>query len=350
MKNHDISVLMCVYNTREEYLRTAIESILNQTYPNFEFIIVLDHPTDNSEAIIEEYASKDHRIRIIRNPENYGLTKSLNIGLRAAGGKYIARMDSDDISLPERFEKQFAYMEAHPDVVALGSRVCTLNQNILVMHDCPADHEVFRIRMLFRNFGIPHPTAFIRHETLQNNNVTYDESIKKSQDYKLWVDLMPYGNIIMHPEVLLLYRIHKNQISMERSSQLSYSRQISIVQAVSFLGALTETEKELHVTMSESILPGNDVQGLNAYINRILLKNKEQQFYNHTKLKRELRYMWCQKAWRRILSEKKYDMLFHAKTLSMLSPRMVLYLWQNKKQKADYQKAIQASGHYKGTK
>ena len=114
-----ISVIMPTYNTELSILKEAVESILTQTVPDFEFIIIDDGSANGSDEYLNSL--RDERIRIIRNPQNIGITKSLNIGLKEATGKYIARMDADDISMPTRFEKQYAYMESHPDVVMCGS-------------------------------------------------------------------------------------------------------------------------------------------------------------------------------------------------------------------------------------
>ena len=115
-----ISVIMSVYNTNKSFLAEAIESILNQTYPNFEFIIIDDNSTDGSLSIIEQYMSKDDRIVLIKNKTNIGLTKSLNKGLKLAKGQYIARMDADDVSLPDRFKQQIEYMENNSHVTVIG--------------------------------------------------------------------------------------------------------------------------------------------------------------------------------------------------------------------------------------
>ena len=112
-----ISVVMSNYNTDEEYLRAAIESVLNQTYENFEFIIVDDCSTNNSVDVIESYSDK--RIKLIKNKGNMGLTKSLNIAIKAAKGEFIARMDADDIALPQRFEKQIEFLKKKSGIYRL---------------------------------------------------------------------------------------------------------------------------------------------------------------------------------------------------------------------------------------
>lgn len=120
-----ISVIMPVYNTPKDILNEAVKSILNQSFADFEFIII-DDCSDKAECKDYLESLYDERIRIIRNPQNLGITKSLNIGLRAASGKYIARMDSDDISLPRRLEKQYSFMEEHTDTLICGTsvRIC----------------------------------------------------------------------------------------------------------------------------------------------------------------------------------------------------------------------------------
>lgn len=115
-----IYVVMSCYN-REKYVVEAIESILNQTYTNFEFIIIDDCSTDNTFEIVKEYAKKDNRILALKNDKNYCYVHSLNKGIEIAKGKYIARMDDDDISLPERFEKQVEFLEKNEDIIALGT-------------------------------------------------------------------------------------------------------------------------------------------------------------------------------------------------------------------------------------
>ena len=127
LKKDLISVVMSNYNTPINYLKESIDSVLNQTYSNFEFIIIDDGSTDDSLKFIKSY--DDPRIKLIVNEENIGLTKSLNKGLKAAQGEFIARMDSDDICYPERFEKQIEYMRKHPDTTVCGTWPNILDEN-----------------------------------------------------------------------------------------------------------------------------------------------------------------------------------------------------------------------------
>jgi glycosyltransferase involved in cell wall biosynthesis len=142
-----ISVVMSVYNG-EKYLRQAIESILQQTYTDFEFIIIDDGSTDSSREIIQSY--DDKRIRLVINEQNIGLTKSLNKGIRLAKGEFIARMDADDISLPQRFEKQVAYLDSHPEVGVLGTYANIIDHRGKIINNIifPTEHETILWTML----------------------------------------------------------------------------------------------------------------------------------------------------------------------------------------------------------
>lgn len=346
MSEPKISTLMSVYNTPEKWLRNAIESILSQTFNDFEFIIVLDKPTDNSAEVVKEYAAKDKRVIVLENSENQGLTKNLNKGLAIARGKYIARMDSDDVAFKHRFEKQYQYMEAHPEVVALGTQVCTSLDPEHAMEKFPVsdwtpDADVLKIRMLFHNVGLPHPTSMFRHDLMIQHGITYDERIKKSQDYKLWVDLMPYGKICMLNEVLLMYRVHEGQISTNKTNQYQYAHMVSLELAEKLLGSLTEEEKAFHECFATMEVFNNDVGGYKCYINRLIEANKSRGIYDKEKFQREMNYAWAQKAFRRAVKMKRFDMLTSAKTFSMLSPKMISYLKENKAVKAQRKIAVE---------
>lgn len=336
----DISVIMSVYNTKEPWLREAIESILNQSFRNFEFIIILDRPTDGSAAVVAEYAEKDSRIRVVENEQNIGLTCSLNKGLAAANGRYIARMDADDIALPDRFEKQVAFLDGHPDVAVAGARVYTPGTEDTPQYEWCADQDVLKIRMLFRNVGVPHPTAMIRKQVLDETGIRYTESVKKSQDYKLWTQLMHHGKIVIMPDVLLMYRVHENQISAAKSSQMGYAQGITKTQAEELMGPLSERDLALHLSAVDMELPEEDAAGYGAYLDRISAENRRKNLYDQKKLDRELDYMWCQKAIRRAKFLKKYDMLLSFRMLRIFG--ILDYVRENKAARQQYLEAVRS--------
>lgn len=345
MREPLVSVIMSVFNTKREWLDLSIKSILRQTLKDFEFIIVLDCPTDGCDEIVRETALVDSRIRIIENECNLGLTRSLNKALAAAEGKYIARMDADDVAFFSRLEKQYKYMEEHPNVAALGTQVCTSldadkARKVFPLCDWDPDRDILDIRMLFHNVGISHSTAMIRHDLLKEHAITYDERILKSQDYKLWVDLLPYGEISMIDEVLLMYRVHSGQISSNRNTQLSYAHVVSKELAEQLSGELTDEELEIHYSLLSSEVYNNDIQALRQYMGKMLRANNRNGRYNRRKFKRELAYIWCQKAFRRSIVKKQTDMLFQPETLNILRPSLIVYGLRNKRIKGRRNHAI----------
>jgi len=204
-----ISVVMPVYNA-EKYLKTSIESILNQTFSNFEFIIINDGSTDRSLEIIQRYAKKDDRIKVISR-ENKGIVRSLNEGIKAAKGKYIARMDADDIAYSERFEKQVSFLEDNLEYGIVASFVeifgdaYDLEYNKFVERNHNKEDFEF-IDLLCGGFSICHPTVIIKKE-LFNKYGYYCEKYKYCEDLELWIRFMLNGVKIKNlPIVLLKYR------------------------------------------------------------------------------------------------------------------------------------------------
>ena len=242
-----VSVVMPVYNTPLSYLREATESILQQTYTDFEFIIVDDH--SNEETVGYLSSLTDARIRILRNSENLGITKSLNKGFAAASGKYIARMDADDISVPTRLEKQVRFMEDNPDVIVCGTAARffseTGEKNLYLPRII--DMEEFRIRLLFLNYGPIHPSTMFRLSLLKKYHISYDESYPCSQDYNMWLNCSKIGTIRVIDEVLLFYRMHEKQTSSARSSVQRYcGAKIREKQLERLIGSVSDEQKEIH--------------------------------------------------------------------------------------------------------
>ncbi len=208
-----VSVVMSVFNT-EKYLAEAIESILNQTYLHFEFIIIDDGSTDSSLEIIQEYAKKDGRIRVIVNSENLGLPRSLNKGIDMAQGVYIARMDPDDISLSDRFEKQINYLNAHPETFVLGGQLKCFGASDYISSNV-VEKEILRWQLLLNIPVIAHPTAMINKQSLISIG-KYPENSLHAEDRALWNELyihseFPISNL---PDILYLYRIHESNVSI----------------------------------------------------------------------------------------------------------------------------------------
>lgn len=209
-----ISVVMPVYNTREEYLREAIESILDQTFTDFEFIIVDDGSDEKTKRIL--YSYDDDRVIVVTNNENIGITKSLNKGISIANGKYIARMDSDDISLRDRFEKQVTYLETHQDINILGTYVYDGEQ---IRHEFSnISQKERRTLFILENVGPIHPSVMIRKAFLDLYDLKYNEEYPVAQDYELWVRCNELTDIHFYSKALLTRRKHAEQIGNKRNT------------------------------------------------------------------------------------------------------------------------------------
>ena len=222
MSNPRISVILPAYNATQ-YIEQAIESILNQTFADFELIILNDGSTDNTPEIIKRYADADKRIVFVDNKVNQGLIAVLNQGLDMARGEFIARMDSDDISLPQRFEKQVAYLEAHPDVGVLGTLIQGFGKFNLPGIQIP----VVTALDLLKDSYVAHPSVMIRKSILDKYNLRYNPDYKHCEDLELWSRMIFLTKIHNIMEVLLMYRITGNNISTQNwEYQQNLSKQI----------------------------------------------------------------------------------------------------------------------------
>ena len=183
-KNPKISVIMPNYNN-ELYLREAIESVLNQTFKDFEFIIVDDGSTDKSIEIIQSY--NDPRIKIFINEINKGVSYTKNVGLDAAKGEYIIILDSDDICHPERLEKQVKFMDKHPDIGVLGTLCLYFNKDktLYEVDHFPSDPDFLKALLIY-DCSIHQPTVIMRKDVLNRHNLRYDVDIRYGEDYDFW--------------------------------------------------------------------------------------------------------------------------------------------------------------------
>ncbi|HOS83041.1 MAG TPA: glycosyltransferase [Methanolinea sp.] len=207
--NPILSVIMPVFNA-EKYLSQAIESILNQTFKDFELIIIDDNSTDNTRHIIQSY--HDNRIIYIINPIPLGLQNSLNQGLKIAKGDYIARMDADDISDANRFLKQITFLKKNPEIGICGSWIEVIDENNNILHkvQLPIKSTIIAWHLFFGDC-IAHPTVIFRRSIKEYLN--YDSNFTLAEDYELWIRLIKKIKFENIPEYLLKYRIHQTNMS-----------------------------------------------------------------------------------------------------------------------------------------
>ena len=217
MSSPMVSVVMSVFNG-EPFLSQAIESILTQTFSDFDFIIIDDGSTDNTRAILDKYRRLDSRIRL-NHQENLGLVEALNRGCALSSSKYIARMDADDISLPGRLLAQVSCMESHPGIAVLGAGVemIDLHSNSSgVISVMPTDSNQIKAA-LTRDNVLWHPTVMMR--SVAFNKVGGYRRVTDAEDYDLWLRIVEHSRIANLPEVLVKYRLHPQQISCTHRSR-----------------------------------------------------------------------------------------------------------------------------------
>ncbi|WP_270558612.1 glycosyltransferase family 2 protein, partial [Clostridium perfringens] len=222
-----VSVVMSVYNG-EKYLNESIESILNQTYKNFEFIIINDGSTDKSLKIIENYSIKDKRIILIDNIVNKGLIYSLNKGIEKSKGKYIVRMDADDISLENRIKEQVKFMEENKEIALSGTaqtifldgaKILRKKMSVLTKHDSIKSNSMF-------DCSFVHPSIIMRSSIIKKENFRYKEKYKYAEDFGLWSEIIPKYKVANINKQLIKYRLVKNSITREANKNMKQREEV----------------------------------------------------------------------------------------------------------------------------
>lgn len=216
------SVIMPLYNTDSRFLSKAIESVLNQTYSDFEFIIVCDKPTDKCDSIAKEYAKKDKRIIILENLSNVGVAKTLNVAIRNSKGEYLIRMDADDVCSNDRLECLSKYIEKHPDVDVLFSNCDYIDEHdrkLRFKNNNPCNRSIKTSLLI--GCLLTHPTAAMKKSALSKYDCVYNPN-RKSEDYDLWTRLIiDNKRMEIINKKLYSYRLHSNQITNYNSCAIT---------------------------------------------------------------------------------------------------------------------------------
>lgn len=213
-----VTVLLSACND-VTFLPEAVESVLAQTFGDFEFLVIDDGSNDGSGDYLASL--RDPRLRVIRNPQNVGLTRSLNRGLAAAAAPLVARMDADDIALPDRLKQQIDFLRANPHVGVVGSSRTLIDERGAVTGQAPAAETDLAIRwkcLLGNPFA--HPTVMLRLDVLDAHGLRYAESFRTAQDYELWTRLLTVTRGANLPEPLLRYRLRDGVSRMHKDEQL----------------------------------------------------------------------------------------------------------------------------------
>ena len=242
-----ISVIMSVYNG-EAYLAEAIESVVNQTFADWELLVINDCSTDSTAEILSGFAAKDSRIKVHTNEINLRLPSSLNKALALVQGKYVARMDADDICLPNRLQKQYDFMEANPDIALSSCRFMTLKNGVISSGGGGArsDSESIQALLLVTN-PVLHPGIIAKAEVIRA--LQYDKEFTCTEDLELWTRFLMAGHTVeIQPEYLMIYRLHDKQIT--KTTLEKQHREVLNVQKryfAKFLGAMTEEQEAFYI-------------------------------------------------------------------------------------------------------
>jgi len=282
-----ISVLMSAYNA-EKYISESIESILNQTFNDFEFIIINDGSTDNTEKIIKSY--NDKRIKYI-SQENIGVSKSLNRGLKIATGKYIAKLDADDVSYPERLEEQFKFMENNPTYVVCGCYADVIDESgnyIYVYNNIPSYDEDIRKTMNYKNCFI-HSSTFYRREIALSIGGYYEPIRQYFEDYMFFYQILKEGKGYNIKKPLIKYRIAPDSIT----SRYKNKKYKQLINSVVKRGYITEDEKKILFSYN-SKKNSKNIQLFNYYLRlcRLILIHQNNYKVAFKYFIRAIKIMW----------------------------------------------------------
>lgn len=286
-----VTVLMSVYNG-EQYLREALNSILNQTFTDFEFLIINDGSTDHSVTIIESY--KDPRIHLIHNEARQGLPAALNRGIELAQGEYIARMDSDDISMPSRLEKQVAFMDENPKIGVSGTWIQHFGDTDKTIR-LPTDPELIRCNLLFGINYLAHPTIILRKKDFINHNLFYDPLMIHGQDADLWSRAGSFFLLSNLPEVLLKYRVRRGWSEEKKKISVGYYKRLAQKNLIHF--GLHPSEKELvihalYIRFGEFNKNYTTINQIDQWLKKLHACNSEKKWYNTLMFSELLRDHW----------------------------------------------------------
>ena len=288
-----VSVVMPVFNG-EKYLREAIESILNQTFTDFEFLILNDGSTDLSVEIVESY--DDERIRLVHSEKNQGLVPTRNKAIGLARGEYIAVLDCDDVSSPQRLEKQVAFMDAHPDVGVCGAWIQTIGEIAGNIWDFPTDDATIRSRLLFESV-LPHSSVMMRKRVLDEHKLRYNPLYNHTaaEDYELWVRCSKHTKLANIPEVLTYYRLHESNISkLLRDKQKALANKVRCSQLSLIDIAATQQDMELHESISTWMFRADEdyVNQASCWLQKLGTYNEKKRYFSEPAFSKVLAERW----------------------------------------------------------
>lgn len=267
---------MPVYNCKD-FIKEAVDSLLGQTYANLELIIIDDCSTDGTLGILDKFS--DDRIKLLKKTVNTGYIPSLNWGLEIAKGKYIARMDGDDISHPGRIEKQVEFLEQDDEIALCGTWYQLLATNEIVRN--PAEHEDIKLAML-DYCALGHPTVMFRRKFIMDNKLSYDLQFYPAEDYDLWTRVAAIGKLANIPQVLLFYRTHAGQVSaVDQKTQVfnSYKCKVKMICYPLSVTASLDVENAFALVRRDVIQDRSNLDKMVEWLEYLLNSNQHSKFY-----------------------------------------------------------------------
>lgn len=282
-----VTVILPVYNG-ERYLREAIDSVLAQTYTDFELWVVNDGSTDGTVAIVDSYV--DPRVRHIDNPHNMGLVATLNHAFAMVKTPYIARMDDDDLWHPKKLELQMALLESRPDVGVCGTSIHKFG-DIDAVHVFPEESDALKVGLLFYCM-MSHPSVVYRRSMLQETGLTYRQDYFPAEDYKMWVDVLQHSKIYNLQQPLVEYRQHGGQICREKKvEQIAQERKLQEEQLRLVYPHPTEEELKFHLDRFVTLHPNSDkeVRNFHQWAKLICEENHRHGYVNSKVMRAELK-------------------------------------------------------------
>ncbi|MDD4000869.1 MAG: glycosyltransferase [Bacilli bacterium] len=286
-----VSIIMPVYNAAK-YLDETIKSILNQTYNDFEFLIIDDGSTDNSLEIL--YSYNDPRIKILKNEKNIGYVKTLNKLIDLSKGEYIARQDNDDISLPDRIEKQVLFLNMNKDVGVCGTNAFVFGKKTKMTRMPITDDEIKAYMILYN--PMLHPTIMYRKSIFEVLNIgKYNEDLCPAEDYAMWFEISKKTKLANLPEPLLKYRWHENNTSqLKKNIQIEKANHIrkEILDYTISYQISTEESKLFEIMSNPKLANKKDLKSVEDTLTKILIKNRVIGYYNNSAITNLFFYFW----------------------------------------------------------
>lgn len=323
-----VAVLLPVYNS-ENNLREAIDSILSQSFPDYNFYIINDGSTDSSEDIIRSYT--DNRIIYLKNNQNKGLVFTLNKGIDAITEKYIARMDADDIAFESRLELQLKYMEDHPACIVCGSQTETFGEESY-LSNLPVTFSDIKTQLIF-NSPIAHPTTIIRTEALKKNQIYYSDQIPHMEDYHLWLRLSDIGELHNLTYPLLKYRLEGQNISIKNWS--TREKRLMLIYKKILMDLEIEPDEDnlrLHLELGGNTKSILDIGKLKKYSEQLIVQNHKINRYSQSSLENYIQVLW-QKAFFKVVDFGFWETLkywFQSKAVSRVQLNYFVGMYKSK--------------------